>query len=100
MPAAGGGGFDDREEILGCQRRATDQRAVDIGDTENFGRIGSLDRTAVEQANMFSCHSIGSHKAAAERGMHFGDVVQRRNLASADCPDWLIGNGENRRVAD
>src|SRR5690242_6689921 len=54
-------GLDDRGEVLGVQRGAADEGAVDVGQGEQLGGVVGLDRTAVEDPD-----SVGGGAAPAQ----------------------------------
>ena len=43
---------DDRHEIGGLEACSADERAVDVGNGENFGRIRAFDRAAVKDSDL------------------------------------------------
>ena len=80
------GGLDDRQEIVGLQAGAADQRAIDVGDRENLRRVRGLDRAAVEDADLVAGFAIGRDQALAERAVHFGDVGRSRRPCRCRSP--------------
>src|SRR5690348_15473377 len=50
--SAGGGSRDDRHEVRGLEACTSDERTVDVRDRENFGCVGGLHRTSVEDPDL------------------------------------------------
>ena len=45
-----------------------------------LGRIGAFDRPAIEDADLCAGVAVGRNQALAERGVHLGDILDRRDL--------------------
>src|SRR5262245_51786269 len=84
----------DRQELVGLQARAADQRAVDIGDVHELLGIHRLYRAAVEDADALPLRSEARYEPLADKAVDFGDVARRRRKPAADRPNWLIGNDQ------
>src|SRR5207302_3413514 len=84
------GALRNRPEIVGVEARAANERAIDLGETEDRGGVLRVDRAAVKDARP-------QRYAAADLGVHRGDVIDRAELPGAYRPDRLVGNDERGR---
>ena len=80
-------GFNYCGEARRFEARTADQRAIDIADRENTGRILRFGRAAIEKL-----HITASRHLAADEAMHRRDIIERRCQPRADRPDGLIGD--------
>src|ERR1700685_2830950 len=83
-----------RQELVGLEAGAADQRAVDVVDVEQCFGIGRLDRAAVENTNALPGLAITRAKPLADEAVHVENIVPGRRHAGADRPDRLIGDDE------
>src|SRR5260221_5698278 len=97
LPAREGRGRrDDRNEIRRFQAGAPDQRAIDVGNAEDFTRVRGLDGAAIEDAGVGTISTVALAQFGADCQVHLGYLRARRDLAGSDRPDRLIGNREFR----
>src|SRR5690348_5718409 len=86
----------DRQKIRRLQARAADQRAVDVGDRHQFGRIRWFDGAAIEDADLRALGLETARELIADEAMHLLDILRLRRQPRADRPDRLIGDHEIR----
>ncbi len=90
-----------RQELLGLQRRAADQAAVDIGHREQLVRVRRLDAAAVQDRTVPGSALGGAAQAAARMCACLpGACAGARRLAGADRPDRLVGDHGARQRLD
>src|SRR5438445_367356 len=78
----------DPHEVLGVESRAADQRAVDVRLGHDPGRVGALDRAAVENPDgvrQVAGELLG--EPGSDRGADLLSIGRRGHLAGADGPD-------------
>ena len=95
---AHGGCSADREEVLRVERRAADQTAVDVFEREQLGRVGRLDRAAVEDPDRIGRRAIALRDQPADERACLVGLLWRRGAAGADRPDRLVGDDHAREV--
>src|SRR5664279_4243676 len=79
----------DGDKVLGVQRRATDQAAIDVGLGKQRRGVVGLDAAAVEDGNVRRTVP-GEHRPQADvHALRFG---WSRRLAGADGPHGFVGN--------
>src|SRR5690242_17059061 len=87
---------DDRNEV-GCgQASTTDEGAVDVANAEDLSGVRSLDRPSVQDSDLLARRSETIAQLCPDRFVHVCDFRHRRDLARADGPDRLVGDGELR----
>src|SRR5215204_4295306 len=82
--------LDDRTEVAGVEARAADERAVDVREREQLGRVVGLERAAVEDPHRSGGVRVEpGHQRADERDRLLR-LLRRRDLAGADRPYRLV----------
>ena len=84
---------DDAHEVLGLERRATDESAVDIGFGEEFGSVRRLAATAIEDSSVVGyLRAIFLSEQRAYKGMYLLCLLGCRSFTCSDCPDRFVCN--------
>src|SRR3954453_9631666 len=84
---------DDRCEVRGVKAGAADEGAVDVGQREQLGGVGGLDRAAVEDPDLVARGAAGAEDVADEGARVLG-LLGGRGAAGADRPDRLVGDDD------
>src|SRR5262249_16392337 len=79
----------DRQELVRLEARATDQRAVHVGNVHQLLRVRRLYRSTVEDADALPLLSQARFHTLADERMHLCDIARRRREPAADRPDRL-----------
>ena len=90
---------DDLQKAVSGQARPANQRTADFGHSEQFVRVTSIDRAAVEDPHRCPGLAIDRIQASTDRRVHRRYIVDRGNPPGADRPDRFIGHGDPRRIA-
>ena len=81
------------DEVVGIERGATNQSAVDIGVGEEFFSVRRFAAAAVENGGFLSHFvTIFFGNEAADKGVHFLSLVGGGGAAGTDGPYWFVGN--------
>src|SRR5262249_50647790 len=82
----------DRQELVRLEARAADQRAIDVGDVQQFLGVRRLYRSTVKDANALPLLSQARPQTLPDERMHVCDVGWRRREPGTDGPDRLVSN--------
>mmetsp|Transcript_96606 Transcript_96606/g.275713 ORF Transcript_96606/g.275713 Transcript_96606/m.275713 type:complete len:299 (+) Transcript_96606:300-1196(+) len=91
---AGHGRVDDVEEVV-LERRSANEEAVDVGAPAELGGVAALHRAAVlDPRGRGDGGRHVSGQPGADEGVDLLGLRRSRDLAGADGPHWLVGNGD------
>jgi len=86
---------DDALEVGTLERSASDETSVDVGLSEEFRRVGSLARTAIEDRRVVgNLLTILLLDDRTDVSMDFLSLVACSRLTSSDGPDRLVSDDD------
>ena len=67
--------FRDCKNVRRFQAGAADQRAIDVGDRHQFGRVGRFDRSAIEDPNPGPLAAKARDQKLPDKPMNLLDII-------------------------
>ena len=91
--------FSNCQKVVSFEARPSDKCTINIGlCRQNPGIIGFYAATILDYHLTGRCCISKFCQLLTDQGMDFLGLFRRRDLSSADCPDWFIGNDRRGKV--